>query len=513
MADDSVNGTLRSVWSDLLGYESFNDDDDFFDLGGDSLQAARMIDRLSRTFSTRIPLNTIFDYPQLTALSNRIEELLTDKTQNKETPVFIGNMPLGPAQLRFMARKNTNQNHFNISILLKAEKYIQSELLSQVLSTLVQRHESIRLKLSSDNFLSQEAVSPEKINLSIDLFKVENFEKSSTMPILDDMHLSLDLWGGRLLRLAILENPQRQQRIFIVVHHMVSDRISLFVLVDEINQLYQQLDRGKAPELSYKSNTYADWVNRQIQEVNSTSKYTDFWFAQNWKKIKNLPTPNACKEPRNLNNNATDYKLEVPLDLSTSILRSSKGRANAIMLSALSDAIISWTNSNAALIEALGHGRRNVPDVDVSGTTGFFLSYNPVIVGKSGELSLNEHLNSIENSLERGWSYDIIRFYHSDETTRQSLDDFPQAQVLFNFVGREIEASARELFQVSDEFRGTEIDPNGARDHLLSIIVIIKNEQLHINFVYSKDYHKKNEIEYLSRNFLKQLELISVQLD
>ena len=183
------------------------------------------------------------------------------------------------------------------------------------------------------------------------------------------------------------------------------------------------------------------------------------------------------------------------------------------MLSALSDAIISWTNSNAALIEALGHGRRNVPDVDVSGTTGFFLSYNPVIVGKSGELSLNEHLNSIENSLERGWSYDIIRFYHSDETTRQSLDDFPQAQVLFNFVGREIEASARELFQVSDEFRGTEIDPNGARDHLLSIIVIIKNEQLHINFVYSKDYHKKNEIEYLSRNFLKQLELISVQLD
>ena len=65
MADDSVNGILRSVWSDLLGYETFNDDDDFFDLGGDSLQAARMIDRLSRTFSARIPLNTIFDYPCL----------------------------------------------------------------------------------------------------------------------------------------------------------------------------------------------------------------------------------------------------------------------------------------------------------------------------------------------------------------------------------------------------------------------------------------------------------------
>ena len=513
MADDSIGGTLRSVWSDLLGYESFNDDDDFFDLGGDSLQAARMIDRLSRTFSTRISLNTIFDYPQLTALSNRIEELLSDTAKNDEAPVFVGDMPLAPAQLRFMARKNTNHNHFNISILLKAEKYIQSELLSQVLSILLQRHESLRLKLNSDNILSQEAVSPEKINLPIDLLKVENFEKSSTMPILDDLHLSLDLWDGRILRLAILENPQREQRVFIVVHHMVSDRISLFVLIDEINQLYQQLDRGKAPELSYKSNTYADWVNRQIQEVNSTSKYTDFWLAQSWKKVKNLPTPNACKEPQNLNNNATDYKLEVPLDLSTSILRSSKGRANAIMLSALSDAIIGWTNSDAALIEALGHGRRNISDVDVSGTTGFFLSYNPVIVGKSGELSLNEHLNSIENTLERGWTYDIIRFYHSNEATRRELDNFPQAQVLFNFVGREIEASGDELFQVSDEFRGSEIDPNGVRDHLLSIIAIVKHEQLHINFVYSKDYHNENEIESLSQSVLTQLDLISVQLD
>ena len=513
MADDSVNGILRSVWSDLLGYETFNDDDDFFDLGGDSLQAARMIDRLSRTFSARIPLNTIFDYPQLTALSNRIEELLTDTTKNKEASVFVGNMPLAPAQLRFMKRKNTNQNHFNISILLKADKYIKSEILSQVLSTLVRRHESLRLKLSSDNVLSQESVSPDKINLSIDFLKVESFEKSSTMPILDDLHHSLDLWDGRVLRLAILENPQREQRVFIVVHHMVSDRISLFVLIDEINQLYQQLDGGKSPELSYKSNTYADWVNRQIQDVNSTSEYTDFWLAQNWEKIKNLPVPSACKEPQNLNSNATDYKLEVPLELSTSILRSSKGRANAIMLSALSDAIISWTKSDAALIEALGHGRRNISDVDVSGTTGFFLSYNPVIVGRSEELALDVHLKSIENSLDKGWAYDNIRFYHSDETTREAFDVFPKAQVLFNFVGREIEASGDELFQVSDEYRGTEIDPHGARDHLLSIIAIIKNEQLHITFVYSKDYHHRDEIEYLSRNVLKQLELISVQLE
>ena len=122
-------------------------------------------------------------------------------------------------------------------------------------------------------------------------------------------------------------------------------------------------------------------------------------------------------------------------------------------------------------------------------------------------------MKSIENSLDKGWAYDNIRFYHSDETTREAFDVFPKAQVLFNFVGREIEASGDELFQVSDEYRGTEIDPHGARDHLLSIIAIIKNEQLHITFVYSKDYHHRDEIEYLSRNVLKQLELISVQLE
>lgn len=74
--DDDLPGLIRNAWSDLLGIKSVEDSDDFFALGGDSLQVARLADRLSRHFGTEIPINLVFEAPTLGDLTAHVARLI-----------------------------------------------------------------------------------------------------------------------------------------------------------------------------------------------------------------------------------------------------------------------------------------------------------------------------------------------------------------------------------------------------------------------------------------------------
>jgi acyl transferase domain-containing protein len=60
-AEEQIEDRLRSIWRDLLGVEQIAADDDFFDLGGDSLVAVRMIARVKETFGVEQTLAAVLE--------------------------------------------------------------------------------------------------------------------------------------------------------------------------------------------------------------------------------------------------------------------------------------------------------------------------------------------------------------------------------------------------------------------------------------------------------------------
>jgi pipecolate-incorporating enzyme len=50
-------------WEDVLGASSVGIDDDFFDLGGDSVRAMRVLSRIDRWSSVRLAVSTLFQSP------------------------------------------------------------------------------------------------------------------------------------------------------------------------------------------------------------------------------------------------------------------------------------------------------------------------------------------------------------------------------------------------------------------------------------------------------------------
>jgi len=69
---DPLESQLVQILESVLAVNSVGLDDDFFALGGNSLNAARFFDRIERVFGRRLPLATLFEASTVRALAERL---------------------------------------------------------------------------------------------------------------------------------------------------------------------------------------------------------------------------------------------------------------------------------------------------------------------------------------------------------------------------------------------------------------------------------------------------------
>ncbi|MBD3305027.1 AMP-binding protein, partial [candidate division KSB3 bacterium] len=63
---------LASIWADVLGLERVGIQDHFFDLGGDSIQAMRILAQVEHTIGTLLPTSVLLEAPTIARLATRL---------------------------------------------------------------------------------------------------------------------------------------------------------------------------------------------------------------------------------------------------------------------------------------------------------------------------------------------------------------------------------------------------------------------------------------------------------
>jgi acyl carrier protein len=73
--------SLASIWTKLLGINRVGVNDNYFELGGDSLLATQLVSQVRSMFEVELPLVELFRHPTLAELAASIEEAIIEQME------------------------------------------------------------------------------------------------------------------------------------------------------------------------------------------------------------------------------------------------------------------------------------------------------------------------------------------------------------------------------------------------------------------------------------------------
>ncbi|WEK62123.1 MAG: acyl carrier protein [Candidatus Microbacterium colombiense] len=78
MNDQEILERVIELWNDALGVDDVTPDEDFFDLGGDSITAIRLLPEIERRFGIEAKVALVFDNATARELSQALVRELAD---------------------------------------------------------------------------------------------------------------------------------------------------------------------------------------------------------------------------------------------------------------------------------------------------------------------------------------------------------------------------------------------------------------------------------------------------
>ncbi|WP_371625632.1 LLM class flavin-dependent oxidoreductase [Streptomyces sp. NBC_01116] len=272
---------LREVWESVLGVHGFADDSNFFDLGGNSIAAIRLVNRVRDTLGVDYPLVDLFADATLRAMTGQ----LTDRpeaddpetsgadTDRPETGVVsvVDRAPVSDQQARMIAGHHIMPDPavWNVPTRITFTGALDPAALRSAVTELVARHDGLRTRFAQEGAPDgpwwQEVLAAEPVALPVeDLTGLPADERRPRADALcrADAAAPFDLGRSLRPRTRLLRVEEDRWELMFVLHHICADGWSLSVLLSELAALCTAAAAGVPhglPDPAMQAPGYARW--------------------------------------------------------------------------------------------------------------------------------------------------------------------------------------------------------------------------------------------------------------
>ena len=514
-----VEETLARIWSDVLGIDIVGVNDNFFDLGGDSILSIQIVARANQAGLGLTP-RQLFEHQTVAELA--MVAGITAEITAEQGPV-TGRVPLTPVQARFFELDQPDLHHYNQAMLLEVHGSADASLFAKAFEQLLLQHDALRFRYERKGDCWEQSIAAPDGVMEIQTVDLSGQPEGEQGRLISDhaatLQASLNLHDGPLMRVALFDRgSQRNSYLLIVIHHLAVDGVSWRILLEDLQTLYRQFGSGERPLLPRKTTSFKSWAERLTEHASSAAlrDELDYWCVNGTDHNARLP----LDHPGGTNTTASARTVSVSLNaddtrtLLQEVPTAFRTQINEVLLTALVRALARWTGSNSVVVDLEGHGREEIlKGVDLSRTVGWFTTIFPVLLdcGDSQTTvdvlrSLKERLRTIPN---RGIGYGLLRY--SNDAAAEKLRALPQAEVRLNYLGQVDRALLdSSMFTVASQPIGPAQSPNAQRAYLLNIIGSVSAGELRLEWTYSENVHLRETVERLAQNYLHELrELIA----
>ncbi|MCK4258505.1 MAG: non-ribosomal peptide synthase/polyketide synthase [Halanaerobiales bacterium] len=326
---NKIEESIVIIWSEVLGTAKVGIYDNFFELGGHSLKGASIASKMNQTFNIEISLKDIFKCPTVKELAEFVslaEEKRFSSIEKVEDREYY---PLSSAQKRLfiLNQLESETTSYNMPNLMLIDGDLSLERLEKAFKDLVERHEALR---TSFDLVNGEPM--QKVHKDLE-FNVEYMEgsKREAEKIISEFIRPFDLRKAPLFRVKVLKIVD-QYLLMYDMHHIISDGISITILINEWGRLYL---RRELTDLRIQYKDFAVWQNHRSQSP-GIKKQEEFWLEMFTGEIPVLNMPTDFSRPAEICFKGDMIHFELNQKLTTRLIQLSTKNGTTLYMTLLS---------------------------------------------------------------------------------------------------------------------------------------------------------------------------------
>ncbi|ONI81467.1 hypothetical protein ALI144C_19235 [Actinosynnema sp. ALI-1.44] len=269
---DSSNGTapaneverrLHDIWCAELGLTDVSVDKTFFEVGGHSLTAIRVVNRINAEFGHPLDVLDFLRAPTITAIAGKVAGTQVETT----APVSTGQAAT------YQVTKHSDAPHvLTIATRFALRGRLDQAALRTALTTLATRHPQLRTRYANDGAV-QEVLVPQPVVLPVVAVSEDELDET----VLDWASRPFDLLNAPGFRPVLFTVAHERAELLLAFHHGFIDGWSMPQIIKELGELY-----GGGSDLADLPTDYLDFTRweREHLAAPDTREAIAAWAAQ-----------------------------------------------------------------------------------------------------------------------------------------------------------------------------------------------------------------------------------------
>lgn len=279
---------LANIWCDLFDRKQIHRGDHFLALGGNSIDATRLVARLRRTFNDAVPIRLVFEQPVLHELARALSERGLDVGSQAAadwTPVSRDTaLPLSFAQEGLYAFEKMTDGDTPVYLLpevLELRGDLNADLLEQAFRIVIAEQESLRTRFDEIDGRTHQWIQAE-VSWQLDRRDISALDQAACSRLVHQLcHQNFDLQQAPLMRVHLLQRAPGDALLVTVLHHIIADGWSLDRLRRDWLNHYRNLHRGNTVQAQPSPLQVADYAVWQQERWRAGKVAADMAWWQN----------------------------------------------------------------------------------------------------------------------------------------------------------------------------------------------------------------------------------------
>lgn len=282
-----LEAVIADLFAEVLGMDRVSVHDGFFELGGNSLSAAKLAARLSSLLDRQTSVRDLFESPSVSELAARVSDSLGGGSTPRLVPHQRAELvPVSTVQrgMWLLNRADPDSAAYNVSMALRMTGALDVDALRAAVRDIIRRHESLRTTYPMVNNRPIQVILPaDNAAAHADLDVVE-VTGDLVADIVRQNSRGFDVTDEPPIRLRLFRINESEHVLSLVIHHISADGASMAPLARDLMLAYAARCGGNEPRWRPLPVQYADFAMWQAEKLAASrdglteeARQLDYW--------------------------------------------------------------------------------------------------------------------------------------------------------------------------------------------------------------------------------------------